>query len=197
MTKAGIDGVQTYWTWGNESIKNTFKNYLHKTKFISIFDYSIMPTGISIIISQMSYKRPFKSGRELDALIKYYFSYAHGKPQTEADDTDDKTIPAPPPGGPTLAGLAFYLGFNTFEEFEMRESKGRFATRLKRARLYIEAIYESRLQTTSGGAIYALKTMGHSEKGANKPQEEQDNTLKVEIINAGPQLAGSEKEVSL
>jgi len=35
----------------NQQIPESFKIYLHKTKFISIFDYSFVPIGISIIIS--------------------------------------------------------------------------------------------------------------------------------------------------
>jgi hypothetical protein len=144
----------------------------------------------------MSYKRPFKSARELDALIKLYFSSAQGKPQPEEENKDGIILLSPPSGTPTLAGLAFYLGFNTLEEFEARESKGKFATRLQRARLYIEAIYESRLQSSTG-AIYALKAMGRNGKATDNSQEEQDNIFKVEVVNSGPQLAGSEKEVSL
>ena len=143
----------------------------------------------------MTFKRPFTSARELDVIITNYFSSAEDKPTVENEESNGKTIRIPP-GPPTLAGLAFQLGFKSLQDFEAREAKGKFATRLQRARLYIEAIYESRLHS-SAGAIYALKTMGHGEKIIEKTQEVQDNTLTVEIIGSGPQLAGSEKEVSL
>jgi hypothetical protein len=167
---------------------------LHKTKIISIFDYSIMPIGISITISSMSYKRPFKSARELDDLILCYFSYAGGSPSAEKKKANNNTIT--PSGPPTLSGLAFYLGFNSLAEFEAREAKGRFASRLQRARLYIEAIYESRLHSSTG-AIYALKAMGHGEKATGKTREEQDNTFNIEIVGSGPKLAASEKDIVL
>lgn len=167
---------------------------MHKTKIISIFDYSIMPIGISITISSMSYKRPFKSARELDDLILCYFSYAGGSPSAEEKKANHNTIA--PSGPPTLSGLAFYLGFNSLAEFEAREAKGKFASRLKRARLYIEAIYESRLHSSTG-AIYALKAMGHSEKSAGKSQDKTDDTLKIEIFENGPKLAASEKDIVL
>lgn len=141
----------------------------------------------------MSYKRPFKSVRELDHLINYYFTSANGSPSSEKQQPEGDPIP-PPPGPPTLSGLAFYLGFNTLEEFEALEAKGRFASRLKRARLYIEAIYESRLHSSTG-AIYALKAMGHGEKATGNNNEEPDNTFNIEIVGSGPKLAASEKEI--
>jgi hypothetical protein len=99
----------------------------------------------------------------------------------------------------TIAGLALYLGFSSRQAFEDYEANGKFADRLKRARLQIEAAYEKKLHYQSPtGAIFALKSMGWNERADNKPADEAANTLlKVEIIKSGPQLAASEKEVIL
>jgi hypothetical protein len=98
---------------------------------------------------------------------------------------------------PTLSGLAVFLGFDSLEEFENYEIRGRFPYYLKRARLHITAIYEMKLlQPSPNGAIFALKEMGLIKKSESKSTL-LNNTLKIEVIESGPQPAVNEKEVML
>jgi dihydrodipicolinate synthase/N-acetylneuraminate lyase len=98
----------------------------------------------------------------------------------------------------TISGMALFLGLSSKREFEAYEETGRHATILKQGRLRVEAAYEARLYQTPTGVIFALKTMGWTDKPeTRKPISETDNTLKVEIINTGPLPAGNEKEVIL
>jgi hypothetical protein len=103
------------------------------------------------------------------------------------------------PEPPTLTGLAFFLGFNSMEAFEDYERNGRFAPVLKRGRLRIEAWYEKKLhQQSPAGAVFALKNMGWNEKREDRTIGQHDfKSIKIEIIDAGPNLAGNEKEVTL
>src|ERR1700743_1097778 len=123
-------------------------------------------------------KNLFSSANELDALIAQYFEQITGNP--------------------TMAGLAFHLGFNSREDFEEYELNGKFADQLKRARLRIAADYEKKLHaTSSAGAIFALKSMGWNEKPDQKSADESENhVLKVEIIQSGPPLSATEAEVT-
>jgi hypothetical protein len=135
-------------------------------------------------------KRPFSSTNQLNELIAQYFDRTD--PQRENEDKPHEI------GAPTLAGLAFFLGFNSRHEFDACEAKGKYALALQRARLRIEAIYEKKLHDSSGGAVFALKSMGRNEPADNKQQAANtDNNIKFEIVHSGPKLASSEKEVIL
>ena len=95
----------------------------------------------------------FSSADELDKLVDAFFKKLEGRKRTTTKaetSKSDNTKPA------TLTGLALHLGFNSREQFERYENKGKFAANLKKARLRIEAIYEKKLhQSTFGGAIFA------------------------------------------
>ncbi|MDN5287713.1 MAG: hypothetical protein JWR38_3987 [Mucilaginibacter sp.] len=94
--------------------------------------------------------------------------------------------------------MALFLGLSSKQEFETYEETGKHASILKQGRLRIEAAYESRLYQTPTGVIFALKTMGWTDKPeVRKPTTATDNTLEVEIINTGLLPAGNEKEVTL
>jgi len=96
----------------------------------------------------------------------------------------------------TIAGLAFFLGFNSRDEFDEYESRGKFSTLIKRARLRIEAAYEKKLDTPAG-AMFALKNMGWNEKAENSKPADMVRSIKVKIIESGPKPVSSEKEVVL
>jgi len=98
-----------------------------------------------------------------------------------------------------MSGLAYHLGFESIHEYETCEAKGVYASPLKRARLRVETEYEKKLHfQSSTGAIFALKSLGWTERLNSNPAETAaDNTLKVEIINSGPGVAGEEKDVVL
>ena len=138
-----------------------------------------MPIGILITMTKT--KRAFASVKQLEELITHYFE----PPEQEKAES------------PTLAGLAFILGFNSRQEFEACEAKGRYSTTLQRARLRIEAIYEQRLHS-SGGAVFALKNMGWNERTENKTTDkETDHLLQVEIVPSALKPSSSESEVIL
>ena len=84
----------------------------------------------------------FSSADELDKLIDAFFKQPEGKKRTAQKAADNKAGDAKPA---TLTGLALHLGFNSREQFEGYENRGKFAASLKRARLRIEAIYEKKL----------------------------------------------------
>jgi hypothetical protein len=139
-------------------------------------------------------KYPFTTASELDDMIDQYFNDIEEKniPEDEQKLLKSKSQQI------TITGLALHLGFSSRQAFEDYEAKGKFADHLKRARLRVMADYEKKLHVTSStGAIFALKSMGWNER-TEKPTEVAPNTiLKVEIVQSGPKLASSEKEVIL
>ena len=137
----------------------------------------------------------FSSADDLDKLVDAFFKQLESKKRTLQKTGNNKTAEPKPA---TLTGLALHLGFNSREQFERYESKGKFAANLKRARLRIEAIYEKKLhQTTFGGAIFALKNLGWVDKGETKQAAPVIKTLKVTIVESGPSPAGNEKDIIL
>jgi len=164
---------------------------LQITKKLSIFDYSFMPIGISII-NHMKY---FKSAQKLDELIGQYFDAIIPVDETEEIKTSKKTAR----DFPTISGLALHLGFSSTQEMEDYELRGKYAEKIKRARLRVMADYEKKLHVTSStGAIFALKSMGWNDRPEAKSVEGAATVrLKVEIIQTGPPLATAENEVVL
>lgn len=147
-------------------------------------------------------KKSFTKATRLDELIAQYFNQADQ--HTHEQTNTKKASPAAAkkdkvqPWAPTLSGLAFHLGFNSRQEFEEYESKGKFADRLKRARLQIETFCEKKLHTQyTSGAIFALKNLGWADRVETKPIESDHIAHKIEVIITGPQLASSENEVVL
>ncbi|RZA03011.1 MAG: hypothetical protein EOP47_04555 [Sphingobacteriaceae bacterium] len=137
----------------------------------------------------------FLSAEELDKLVDAFFKQLEGKKRSGKQTSDIKTNEVKPA---TLTGLALHLGFNSREQFERYESKGKFAANLKKARLRIEAIYEKKLhQSTYGGAVFALKNMGWVDKGEIKQTVPAIKTLKVTIVESGPPPAANEKDIIL
>ncbi|TSJ40225.1 hypothetical protein FO440_10695 [Mucilaginibacter corticis] len=129
-------------------------------------------------------KLKFSSEKSLLKLIESYFGLM----------PDDQKIKDEKPEPPTVAGLALFLGFNSKEDFDSYELKGKYAAEVKRARFRVMAYYESRLHYPAPtGAMFALKSMGWYEKTSKKPR--QVKSLKVQLIETGPNPASSEKEV--
>ncbi|HTH83363.1 MAG TPA: terminase small subunit [Mucilaginibacter sp.] len=149
----------------------------------------------------------FKSSSILNDLVQAYFDYIDGeyhfenkpakKNDTQSDHVENKVWDREPEPA-TIAGLAFFLGFNSRDEFDAYETSGKYAAVIKRARLRIETVYEKKLhQQAPTGAIFALKNLGWNEKiGTTKPADTV-KTIKVRIIETGPQPASNEKEIIL
>lgn len=148
-------------------------------------------------------KLPFKTARQLAVLIDSYFVAIEGLHHNE-EKLSKTGLPEivkiydrdPEPA--TFTGLALYLGYGSLQAFEDYGNHGKFARLINRARLRIEAAYEKKLHNQPAtGAIFALKRMGWDKQGTdncmNKDQE--PKPLKLEIIDSGPKLAASEKEV--
>jgi hypothetical protein len=130
----------------------------------------------------------FRHKYQLTNAVENYFTATIAKTASH-----DKFIESP-----TIAGLALHLGFSTKEEFELYESKGLFGKHLKKARLRILAYYESRLhQPSPTGAMFALKSMGWDEKSTSPEQKDAITSIKVKLIETGPQPASTEKEIDL
>src|ERR1700739_4149789 len=114
-------------------------------------------------------KRSFASTRQLSELLTQYF-------EPKENENNDP---------PTLAGLAYFLGFTSRQEYESFEAKRKYSALLKRARLLIESIYEKKLHHSSSGAVFVLKTMGRNEHTDNKLQDKEANgVFEVEIIKS-------------
>jgi hypothetical protein len=131
----------------------------------------------------------FRYRGPLDKLIEEYFenTLSNSKPKEHTALS------------PTIAGLALHIGFNSKDEFEEYERRGRFKAVVIQARLKIISYYESRLHYPSPtGAIFALKSMGWTDKPkavAKAPRKVKSITVK--LVETGPKPASSEKEVQL
>lgn len=149
----------------------------------------------------MTLKRlPYTADGISRRIDQYFKSAGAGKPavkKTTKAATATK-LPDSNTGPPTLTGLALFLGIESLQAYEEYERKGKFSQALKRGRLRIEAEYEKKLHHPSAyGAIFALKALGWSEKAESNTQTGIPKELKVIIIETGPRLAATEKEVIL
>lgn len=146
-------------------------------------------------------KTSFSKSFDLSARIDEYFNYIKGEycQAEEGSEQPNQKVWEREPEPPTISGLAFFLGFESMEAFVEYEEKGRFAHLLKRARLHIESVYEKKLHIqSSAGAIFALKSLKWNEKRSDGATiSSLSNNVKIEIIETGPPLAGSENEVVL
>lgn len=65
----------------------------------------------------------------------------------------------------TITGLAYFLGFESRQSFYDYGERGQFSYIIKRARLFIESCYESKLSGNNPtGPIFFLKNMGWKDK---------------------------------
>lgn len=153
-----------------------------------------------------NFKKSFKNKAELCTLVERYFKYIEGEYRVEKKATkkaDEEPViqkiairEAEPA---TIAALVFHLGFNSREEFDALEEKGRYAAILKRARLRVEAAYEKRLlQPSPSGAMFALKNLGWNEKADTEKKATNIATkLTINLVETGPKPVSNEEEVLL
>jgi hypothetical protein len=130
----------------------------------------------------------FTDRLSLLALIEQYFKQSADEPTSKGKSSEP----------PTIAGLALFLGFNSKEDFDHYENKGKLASLIKRARFRVMAYYENRLHFPAPtGAMFALKSMGWNEKSKTVKSDKKIRSIKVKLIESGPQPASSEKDVAL
>jgi hypothetical protein len=146
------------------------------------------------------------SPKALAERIDAYFLYIQGEYHIEKapaktkkeTEFEDKIIWDRLPEPALLTGLALFLGFNSRQEFEFHEHQGRHKKQLSKARLRVEAEYEKKLhQQAPTGAIFALKSMGWTDKADSALHEIMPKSLRIEIVEGGPQVAGNEKDVAI
>lgn len=113
----------------------------------------------------------FENPEEMDTMIK---SYLFQSPM----DTIRNPI--------TITGLAYFLGFESRQSFYDYEKRPDFSYIIKRARLYVESMYELRLQGDKPtGSIFALKNMGWTDRQEIDQKTEISGNLQfggIEII---------------
>jgi hypothetical protein len=163
-----------------------------------------MPIGINIINITFIMKSNISTIKAFRARITKYFRYLEGeyhiekkpcKVSKDVTELIEQKVWDRQPEPSTLSGLALALGFTTINELEAYEINGKFAHLAKKARLRVEAEYEKRLHyQSSTGAMFFLKNVGWNEK-ADELLNDLPKTIKIEIIETGPELASSEKEV--
>lgn len=96
----------------------------------------------------------FKTVKEIEKKIEDYFDSLK-----YVVDNIEQSKPA------TITGLAYHLGFSDRASFYDYKDKPEFTHTIKRARFYIESLYESGLHTkASTGCIFALKNFGWKDK---------------------------------
>jgi hypothetical protein len=161
-----------------------------------------MPFGTLNIMK--NFKKSFKSKEELCASVERYFKYIEGEYRAEkkvANKANEEPViqkiairEAEPA---TIASLVFHLGFNSREEFDALEEKGRYSAILKRARLRVEAAYEKRLlQPSPSGAMFALKNLGWNERAdAEKQTPNIATKLTINLVETGPKPVSNEGDV--
>jgi hypothetical protein len=154
----------------------------------------------------MKHLKDLKQLKSYRARINKYFNFLQGAHHIEKvplkggknnTDTIEQKVWDREPEPATLSGLALAIGFTSINEMEAYEREGKFADIVKKARLKVEAEYEKRLHFQSAtGAMFFLKSLGWDERH-NDPLQEIPNTIKIEIVDPGTKLAGTEKEVDL
>lgn len=150
-------------------------------------------------------KPKFTSYNQLAELVKSYFTYIAGEFQLINADDDRALAPITTvqknftrqPEPPTLAGFAFFLGFNSMQAFDDYLANGKFSTALQQGLLQIEAAYEKKLHNNQSatGTIFLLKTMGRSEKKNANEKDKTPKKLTIKVEVNGPKVANSELNV--
>lgn len=125
------------------------------------------------------------------------FHYEEIASKSKTEDTHQK-IWDREPEPPTFSGLALHLGFNSLEEFNEYEKKGKYARLIKRAKLRIIAEYEKRLHLSSpSGAIFALKALEGTDTEQTIAMLDTSPKLQIEILDNGIDVAANERDVKL
>ena len=144
----------------------------------------------------------FKTANQLEKLINEYFASLEDAPQN-LQNISIKDAPEQKPfkkeSRPALlTALALQLGFTSMADFVAYERKGRFKNTLKTGRLRIQSEYEKKLHNaTPTGAMFALRCMGWNDKPTPETHHNTIAKFKINIVDAGPPIAHTEKDVVL
>ncbi|WP_413668909.1 hypothetical protein ACEN9X_02530 [Mucilaginibacter sp. Mucisp86] len=129
---------------------------------------------------------------------EYHLEHKPAKNNKDNVETIEHKVWDRDPEPATLSALALALGFSSRQEFHDYVHHGRFSKAVKQGILRVEACYEAHLHQNTTGAMFALKSMGWTEKpDSPSANTNADNNLKVHIVDSGPAPAGSEKDVKL
>lgn len=102
----------------------------------------------------------FKNAKELQNKIQEYITSCPDKKEVVTKDGETINLPTP-----TISGLCYFLGFESRQSFYDYGDKPEFSYTIKRAKLFIENVYEKQLQYSNcTGAIFALKNFGWKDK---------------------------------
>lgn len=83
-------------------------------------------------------------------------------------------------GAPTITGLAYFLGFSSRQSFYDYEKNEKHSYTIKRARLYMESVYEANLiKANVAGAIFALKNFGWTDKQEIDQKTEHSGSIDI------------------
>ncbi|ASU33152.1 terminase small subunit [Mucilaginibacter xinganensis] len=156
----------------------------------------------------MLFQPYFTDEAALLSKVDAYFNFIEGEYHLECKpgkEKEHKELHSPSikvwdrdPEPATFAGLALFLGFSSINALDDYTDTGEYPEALKWGRLRVEASYEKKLHAQSAtGAIFALKAMGWSDRGEGKSGAQGPKTIKVEVLESGPEPAESEKEVVL
>lgn len=96
---------------------------------------------------------------------------------------------------PTISGLAHYLGFESRQSFYDYEQKEDFTYTIRKIRLFMESIYEERLQGNSPtGAIFWLKNAGWTDK--QEIDQKTEHSGSIDITWQEPPVSNSDDKGS-
>ena len=118
----------------------------------------------------MARPRKYNTSEEIEEAIEAYFA-----------GLSEKETPKPP----TMAGLAYALGFDSRQSLYDYEKDSRFTYAIKRAKLAIEVWYEERMNGNAPtGAIFWLKNhAGYTDKQEISGNEEKPVSLNIEYVS--------------
>jgi len=129
--------------------------------------------------------RTVKTVEDLISLIDDYFKNGVRKKTViigKGDEQETVDIPMP-----TITGLCIHCGYESRQSFYDNEKIPEYSYIIKKARLFIESLYEeSLIQGNTTGAIFALKNMGWIDKTEIASTNHNINTERIPITFKDP-----------
>ncbi len=139
----------------------------------------------------------FKTARKLANKVRAYFIYIEGEYPIEIKSGKEEKKYTREPELVTIAGFAFFMGFNSLAELFDYEQNGEFADVISRGCLQVQSVYEKQLHQSCSGAIFALKNSGWEGKDNTSARVIHISNLEISTVETGPKIAMNEAEVLL